>query len=382
MPRVSVVTDSTSYLPAEVVERHGIHVVPLYIVFGGDRTVPETDITDYHAFFEELRAAAEPPHHLAALGRRLHLRVRAAPGRRRRGRLGPHLGRACRARRSPRGARPRRSSARARAASGCSVFDSTTAAGGLGLMVLAAASAAAAGTPAAEIVARLAEARGELRLWFADRHAGVPAARRPDRRGERLDRLDAAGEADPDGPERDDARGAGAHQLARVRAHGGLPAPVPRVRRRGLVRPAHQLPRGPRPAGGARPRDLRPRAHRVERDRPGARHAHGAGPARRGRRSRSSSCPRALPGRPGAQGQSRGARASREDDRPHRADHRRRRGLPLPDLPGAQAAHLDLHLGLPGDRAGGPREPALASHAARLRDRGGVRRACCWCRSR
>ena len=45
----------------ELVERHGIHVVPLYIVFGGDRTVPETDITDYHAFFEELRGAESLP---------------------------------------------------------------------------------------------------------------------------------------------------------------------------------------------------------------------------------------------------------------------------------------------------------------------------------
>ena len=42
-------------------ERHGIHVVPLYIVFGGDRTVAETEITDYPAFFEELRSAESCP---------------------------------------------------------------------------------------------------------------------------------------------------------------------------------------------------------------------------------------------------------------------------------------------------------------------------------
>src|SRR3954454_14298150 len=61
MARVAVVTDSTAYLPAELVERHGIHVVSLYIVFGGDRTVPEVEITDYPAFFEELRAADSLP---------------------------------------------------------------------------------------------------------------------------------------------------------------------------------------------------------------------------------------------------------------------------------------------------------------------------------
>src|SRR3954465_13902498 len=61
MPGVSVVTDSTAYLLPEQIERHGIHVVPLYVVFGGDRTVRETDITDYPAFFEELRAAESLP---------------------------------------------------------------------------------------------------------------------------------------------------------------------------------------------------------------------------------------------------------------------------------------------------------------------------------
>src|SRR5215213_3504952 len=61
MAGAAVVSDSTSYLPPELVESHGIHIVPLYVVFGGDRTVRETDITDYDAFFEELRAAESLP---------------------------------------------------------------------------------------------------------------------------------------------------------------------------------------------------------------------------------------------------------------------------------------------------------------------------------
>src|ERR687897_3655950 len=61
MTPVAVVTDSTSYLPPELIERHGIYVVPLYVVFGGDRTVPEVEITDYPAFFEELRRAETLP---------------------------------------------------------------------------------------------------------------------------------------------------------------------------------------------------------------------------------------------------------------------------------------------------------------------------------
>ena len=55
MSPVSVVTDSTSYLPPELIERHGIAVVPLYVVFGGDRTVQEVDITDYPAFQEYIK---------------------------------------------------------------------------------------------------------------------------------------------------------------------------------------------------------------------------------------------------------------------------------------------------------------------------------------
>src|SRR5918997_3074014 len=61
MAEVAVVTDSTVSLPEELLSRHGIHVVPLYVVFGGDRTVPETEITDYDLFFEELRAAETLP---------------------------------------------------------------------------------------------------------------------------------------------------------------------------------------------------------------------------------------------------------------------------------------------------------------------------------
>src|SRR4051794_2573819 len=61
MSPTRVVTDSTSYLPPDLIERDGIAVVPLYVVFGGDRIVREIDITDYPAFFEELRTAEKLP---------------------------------------------------------------------------------------------------------------------------------------------------------------------------------------------------------------------------------------------------------------------------------------------------------------------------------
>src|SRR3954469_3521452 len=40
----SIVTDSTAYLPYELVERHGIEVVPLHVVVGGHDHVEGRDI--------------------------------------------------------------------------------------------------------------------------------------------------------------------------------------------------------------------------------------------------------------------------------------------------------------------------------------------------
>jgi DegV family protein with EDD domain len=57
---VAVVTDSSGYLPPELLDRYGISVVQLYVVFP-DRTVKEQEITDYPGFFEELRRADKLP---------------------------------------------------------------------------------------------------------------------------------------------------------------------------------------------------------------------------------------------------------------------------------------------------------------------------------
>ena len=119
MPEVAVVTDSTAYLPPELVEQHGIEIVPLYIVFGGDRTVHETEITDYPAFFEELRQAESLPTTSQPSVGDFIAGLRAAAGGRQGRRLDPHLRRACPAPASRPARPPRRSSATARAASGC-----------------------------------------------------------------------------------------------------------------------------------------------------------------------------------------------------------------------------------------------------------------------
>ena len=62
MGAVAVVTDSTHYLPPEVIERHGISVVSLYLRHG-DPPVDqrEVEITDYAAFYDALRSAKDLP---------------------------------------------------------------------------------------------------------------------------------------------------------------------------------------------------------------------------------------------------------------------------------------------------------------------------------
>jgi DegV family protein with EDD domain len=166
MARVAVVTDSTAYLPPDLVARHGIHVVSLYVVFGGDRTVPETEITDYPAFFEELRTAESLPttsqpsvgdftsvfepllaggqhvvsiHISGGLSGTPEAARQAAETLEREGKGGEHV----------------------------RVIDSATAAGALGMLVLAAAAAAEGGATLDEVEARVSEARAELKIWFA-----------------------------------------------------------------------------------------------------------------------------------------------------------------------------------------------------------------------
>jgi DegV family protein with EDD domain len=163
---VAVVTDTTSYLPGDVVEANGIHLVSLYVVFGGERTVREADITDYDAFFEELRGTEQLPttsqpsigdfiavwepllargddvvsiHISGGISGTVQSAQQAAEQLERDGRGGERV----------------------------RVIDSATSAGGLGLVALAAARAAAGGADLDAVVARASEAREGLKMWFA-----------------------------------------------------------------------------------------------------------------------------------------------------------------------------------------------------------------------
>jgi DegV family protein with EDD domain len=60
MPAVAVVTDTTQYLPREVIERHGLHLVSLYVNWDG-RTDRESDLADYDAYYDFLRSGGDLP---------------------------------------------------------------------------------------------------------------------------------------------------------------------------------------------------------------------------------------------------------------------------------------------------------------------------------
>ena len=60
MSRVAVVTDTTQYLPREVVERHGLELVSLYVNWNG-RTDRESELGDYGPFYDHLRASSDLP---------------------------------------------------------------------------------------------------------------------------------------------------------------------------------------------------------------------------------------------------------------------------------------------------------------------------------
>jgi DegV family protein with EDD domain len=57
---VAVVTDSTHYLPADVLARHGVHVVSLYVK-RGEALERESEIGDLDAFYERLRSEPDVP---------------------------------------------------------------------------------------------------------------------------------------------------------------------------------------------------------------------------------------------------------------------------------------------------------------------------------
>ena len=165
---VAVVTDTTTYLPREIVDREGIHEVSLYLTQGVTAT-READLnSDLDAFYGELRAASETPKTsqpsigdfvdvygpLLAAGHdivSIHLAA-GISGTKETARLAALEALAD----APPGGERR-----------IEVVDSESACGGLGLIVLAAAAAANSGHGIDDVLARTLEARGTGDIWFS-----------------------------------------------------------------------------------------------------------------------------------------------------------------------------------------------------------------------
>lgn len=58
---VAIVTDTTHYMPSEVVAAHGLHLVSLYVNWPDGRQLRESEMPDFRAFYDELRTAKDLP---------------------------------------------------------------------------------------------------------------------------------------------------------------------------------------------------------------------------------------------------------------------------------------------------------------------------------
>jgi len=160
----AIVCDTTSYLPESLLDKHDVRTVSLYVALGGEQR-KESEIGDYAAFFERLRAGDEGAttsqpsigdftevyEPLLDAGRSI-VSIHLASGI-----SGTYE--------SARQARQHLID-EGRGGERVHVVDSRTGCGGMGMMILSAAAAAEAGLGPEEIVERITAARAELRMWF------------------------------------------------------------------------------------------------------------------------------------------------------------------------------------------------------------------------
>ena len=160
---VAVVTDSTPYLPRELLERWEIPQVSLYVGWGGDLR-PEREYEDLDAFYvrlsesEDLPVTSQPSvgdflavfEPIAAAGRDI-VSIHIAGG----------LSGTCESGREAARVVAEQHPVRVE------IVDGQSGAGGLGLQVVAAARAAEEGADADAVVAAVARARESLDIWFA-----------------------------------------------------------------------------------------------------------------------------------------------------------------------------------------------------------------------
>jgi DegV family protein with EDD domain len=166
VPGVAVVSDSTAYLPPSHVSASGVELVSLYVNYGSERTEREADITDLAAFFDGLRSGGDlPTTSQPSVGdfQAVYEPLLADGGSVVSIHISGGLSGTCDSARQAGEALEREGKGGERVR----VIDSTTAAGGLGLLVLVAARVAAAGGVLDDVEDAVCAAREELKVWFA-----------------------------------------------------------------------------------------------------------------------------------------------------------------------------------------------------------------------
>jgi DegV family protein with EDD domain len=163
--QTTVVCDTTAYLPDALVEERGIRRISLYVSIDGLQEA-ESEITDFASFYERLRASEggattsqpsigdfvsvyEP---LVDAGQEI---------------VSIHISAGISGTFEAAGQARDRLIEEEKGGERIHVFDSRSAAGGMGLCVLAASAAAASGGDGEAVLARAQQAREELKMWFA-----------------------------------------------------------------------------------------------------------------------------------------------------------------------------------------------------------------------
>ncbi len=165
--QTAVVTDTTAYLPEELVARHDIKRVSLYVSLGGEQR-PEIEITgaEYTEFFERLRTSAEGATtsqpsvgDFCAVYEPLLEESRDI--------VSIHLSAGISGTYESASQAKERLTAEGKGGERIQVYDSRSACGGQAMVVLAAAAAAEGGANGSGALAAAERCRDELDMWFA-----------------------------------------------------------------------------------------------------------------------------------------------------------------------------------------------------------------------
>jgi DegV family protein with EDD domain len=161
----AVVCDTTGYLPTELLAQRGIKAISLYVSVDGQQE-RESEISDFEEFYERLRASesgattSQP-----SIGDFLEVyEPLLAEGREV---VSVHISGGISGTFEAAGQARERLIEEGKGGEQLHLLDSRSAAGGMGLCALGAASAARAGADAAATIARAEETREDLKMWFA-----------------------------------------------------------------------------------------------------------------------------------------------------------------------------------------------------------------------